>query len=89
MAARNKARKALATINRQRKRDTSIREYTFPLLILYFLRNPEAETKDILLIVKEAQTRLENGATAQSNGSYRNVKALLERHRKQYLGYMP
>ena len=85
LIARSKARKALANINRQRKKDGNIREYTFPQLILFYLRNPDSNPKDILQTVREAQARRDKGLTAQSGGSYDKVAKLIERHIDEYL----
>lgn len=86
MIARRKAQNALATVNKAISEGRFVGKYTFPHLVIYFLRNPNAESKGFLQTAKEAQVMRESGLTQQSNGNYGSAMGLLEKHYKEYIG---
>ena len=74
----SKAKKARAIINRQRIRDPTIKEYSYGTLKLYFMKNPNAEPRDILKIIKEEQRmRLANRSGVMIPG-YSDYQAVVD-----------
>ena len=59
--ARKKAQIARAIINRQKKRDKTIKEYPYSTLIVYFMGHPNTEPRNILHIIEEGQSRRYGG----------------------------
>ncbi len=53
--ALRKADRTIEIIERFRKKDPSIREYSHIALILYFLRNEQANSRNILDIIRDEQ----------------------------------
>ena len=87
MIARRKAQNALATVNKAISEGRFGGRYTFPHLVIYFLKNPDAKSKSFLQTAREAQVRRESGATRQTNGNYANIMELFERRLQEYRGY--
>jgi len=82
--ARKKAQQARAIINKQRKREPTIKEYDFDFLKIYFMKNPDAQPGNILQVIREIQRRRESGTYVPGTEGYNNVMELFERRLKEY-----
>ena len=80
--ASKKATGAMNTLNKKRKRDTSIKRYSRETLVLYFMRNTEASPWSILKIIEDEQRRRVEGII--DRGSAENFLAYLSQVQSRY-----